>query len=507
MSRLNASLPALRPGVYDRVIRALELFLLTLFVAGLLLIGVFATWTDSAPFWIGAPLLWLCAGGGLITLLVPLRGAVSKACAAAMGVFAAYIIARAGMSEVKYLARPDLVFAITAFLAWVSVVTCFTTPKKRYVLLIALFLLVAANFGMGLYQRYVDPTANALSFKGFERNYSDAVFGGFYPNSNHLAGFMELIGFIALALAVFGRIHSFVRVLCAGVFLMAAAGTVLSTSRAGLVAMLAGLVLMGVISGVLYMVRRQGRAGGKAMLIVLASLLMVGSVGGVGWKVLERQFGNGKVTADLANLNGREQIWERAVEQWQVQPLVGTGARSFEYYERKLRSMSTPWVTWSGDQEVDALFAHNDWLQLLADYGLAGLILAVVLLLLHGGRGLGWIFSQAAGRGTRSGDEGLFSDYRGAVVLGTLCGLSAFAIHCLGDFQMHTGINAVTAACLLGFLANPGSSETERPPPGGPQPPAHFLCPPCRRIGRMDALFLSPLDAWRLALPGRQKAL
>ena len=435
-----------------RVIRALELFLLTLFTAGLLLIGVFATWTEAAPYWFGGPVIWLSAAGCLITLLVPVGGSVSRACVASLAVFAAYILIRAGMSDVPYIARTDLIFCLTAFVAYVLVATCFTSPRSRYVILIALFLLIAGNTGMGFYQQFADSSANPLSFKGYNRSAADAVFGGFYPNSNHLAGYMELTGFIALALACFGRVHSFVRLLCGLVFIMAGTSVVMSTSRAGWMAMMAGVVMLGVVSAVLFSIKKRGRAGGRAIGIVVASLVLVCGMGILGWQVLEKKFGQGNV---LVNLNGRDWMWTRAMETWQLNPVFGMGARAYEYYERRFRSLSSPWVHWNVDVEVDAVFAHNDWLQLLADFGLVGLVLAVVLLLLHIGRGVGWIFGEVANR--RAGESsGLFSDYRGAVLLGTVCGLGAFAIHCVADFQMHTGANSLVAAILLGMLANPG---------------------------------------------------
>jgi tetratricopeptide (TPR) repeat protein len=54
--------------------------------------------------------------------------------------------------------------------------------------------------------------------------------------------------------------------------------------------------------------------------------------------------------------------------------------------------------------------------------------------------------------------------------MGALCGLIPFAIHCAADFHMHIGVNAVTAAMVLGMIANPGSRGDGRESGGTPLP-------------------------------------
>lgn len=57
-------------------------------------------------------------------------------------------------------------------------------------------------------------------------------------------------------------------------------------------------------------------------------------------------------------------------------------------------------------------------------------------------------------------------------MLGALCGILAFSVHCVADFNMHIGVLAVLAATVLGMLANPGEPglyrSREEDPPDGP---------------------------------------
>jgi O-antigen ligase/Tfp pilus assembly protein PilF len=436
------------------VIRALETFSFGLFLIGWLLLGAFGTYTEAAPFWIGAPMIWLAALCGLFSVHYPLVGRLSRSCMVAVLAFTGYTLVRALNSEVKYLARPDIIFCATAFITWVLVAVRYTRMRHRFAMLVVWSLLILGNLSLGLWQEYQNPQASALSFFGIGRDTRDAVFSGYFPNSNHLCGFLELTAFPVLALAVFGRVHSFVRVLCGLVFVAAATTVAFSTSRGGL-AFGVGLLIFCAVAGVLHLMRKRGSAAGSTrtawIFAVLAAVCC--GIGWVTWNQLETKFGEGDV---FKNLNRRTELWSRAYEQWQESPLTGTGARSFEYYETKYRDLDTQWVT--GDElDVNARFAHNDWVQTLADYGILGLLLAALVLGLHCWKALAFLLGDSA----RREGGGFFTDYRGAVVMGALCGMIAFAIHCMADFHMHIGLNAVLAAAVLGLMANPGRAAAE----------------------------------------------
>ncbi|HWB07016.1 MAG TPA: O-antigen ligase family protein [Verrucomicrobiales bacterium] len=477
------------------MIRALDTLSFALCLLGWLLLGVYGTWKETAPFWLGAPLFWAAALLGIFSLHWGMRGRLSRSCMVSVLVFTGYIMWRALKSDVAYLARQDVVFGATAFIGWILTAVRYERPRHRFALIVVWSLLILGNLAMGLYQLNVNPASNALSFLSwlredlswladYKRDYLDAEFGGFFPNSNHLCGFMELTAFILLALTVFGRVHSFVKVLCGLIFVAASVCVALSTSRGGALAFGMGIAAFAALAWLLRLLRKrqlQGKQSARLWPVVALSALAL-IVGSVAWHQLETKFGEGRV---FNNLNGRSELWSRAFEQWEAAPILGTGARSFEYYEPSFRHMGTAWITWS-ETDIDAIFAHNDWLQTLADYGLIGLAFAVAVFAIHCWKGFSFLLRDSRESATSSG--ALFTDHRGAIVLGSLCGMIAFAIHCMADFQMHIGVNAVLAASVLGLMANPGQPDDDLETVTGEIPSSD------RRI-RVPAVLLAAIPA------------
>ena len=145
------------------MIRALETISFGLCLLGWLLLGIFGTWKDTAPFWLGAPLLWVSALCGLFTLHRGLTGRLSRGCLVTVLAFSAYILWRALTSDVVYLARQDAVFAATALTGWALAAVRFEKSRHRFALIAIWALLILGNLGMGLWQKYVNPEANALA--------------------------------------------------------------------------------------------------------------------------------------------------------------------------------------------------------------------------------------------------------------------------------------------------------------------------------------------------------
>lgn len=68
---------------------------------------------------------------------------------------------------------------------------------------------------------------------------------------------------------------------------------------------------------------------------------------------------------DADATNGRSYLWERAVELWRSSPIIGHGWGTYRYY-------------WEGRLDVATNTAHNVFLNLLAEVGIAGLLLFLV---------------------------------------------------------------------------------------------------------------------------------
>jgi tetratricopeptide (TPR) repeat protein len=114
----------------------------------------------------------------------------------------------------------------------------------------------------------------------------------------------------------------------------------------------------------------------------------------------------------------------------------------------------------AGWQAADAVWVHDDWMQLLAEYGFVGFAvvrLAFVVCLAWGLDGFFRPLRLRSGSGDRP-----FSN-SAAMALGAWCCLVAFGVHSLLDFNLHLSANALLAAAVLGILASPQMAEARWP--------------------------------------------
>ena len=61
--------------------------------------------------------------------------------------------------------------------------------------------------------------------------------------------------------------------------------------------------------------------------------------------------------------NVRLHLWTAAIDQWKLQPLIGTGGGTYRYYGRQFRGPK---------MQSDPIDVHNDYLHLLCEYGAIG---------------------------------------------------------------------------------------------------------------------------------------
>lgn len=148
-----------------------------------------------------------------------------------------------------------------------------------------------------------------------------------------------------------------------------AAGICLSLSRGGI--LVAALSMVVVAAMTIYF----GRHGGE---LTVLGIVAIGIVVFLIWigpeKVIERM-GTLAQGQSIPSIAHRSMAWERAVAMAQVHPLLGTGLGTFRYAFMRHAPPGEAWWT----------TAHNDYLELLCDTGLAGgvLVLAAVAIYLY----------------------------------------------------------------------------------------------------------------------------
>jgi O-antigen ligase len=483
------------------MMRILESVWLVFFLAGLLLVAVFGTWAETTPFWYGAALIGVAGAGSLIGRQHRTTEAVGWGAILVLLGFSAYIGIRAYTSEVAWLARPDLAFGGTALVTYLLVATRFTGSGPRIAILLVLLLLVAGNTGLGLYQYFVDPRLSIFKPFGLRRA-AEVSAGGFFESGNHFAGFLTLAGMPMLGVAVLGRgLSRTLRILMLAGFLLAGIGVGFSTSRGGALAFFTGMGTLVIIAAVLWWRNRRQVQGlssrGAGWGLAGIAVLFLGFLALTGTN-LKSVFGS---SGNLTSLNGRQPLWDAALEQWQTAPLLGTGARSYEYMERGFRTLDTTWRVDAG--EIDALFAHNDYLQCLADYGLFGLALTLLVAGSHVWRALRSAL-KAPLTSLPAGGQGLAT----GLAAGATAGIAGLMAQAVWEFNLHIGCNAVMTGLLLGWMATPGFARSEihpeirsRPSGAAKEIAGTKLCHRRLAIGGLAAAVSLLLihAAWRLA--------
>jgi tetratricopeptide (TPR) repeat protein len=184
----------------------------------------------------------------------------------------------------------------------------------------------------------------------------------------------------------------------------------------------------------------------------------------------------------------RARYWKEALEVFQANPALGAGAEGYATASLRYRTVL-----------LDARHAHGFIVQTLADLGLAGLVLALALL-------IAWM--TAAGRSTHPfGRRWQQWRWRGCALpysaerigmLSLLCVVVVFGVHSFVDWTWYVPGDACVALLCAGWLAGRGALEDRGTDPSREQTIARWQTPPIRprairipplsEIGRVRAL-------------------
>ena len=355
----------------------------------------------------------------------------------AMLPFVGYAIWRYQFADIEFIARQELIQIILAALLLAAVVNNLHSQESTRVIS---FFLVAFAMLISMYGvfQWLKHSEHVWWFPRPEE-YWDRASGSFIC-PNHLAGFLEMVLPIGVALTVTGRVSVVTRIGLAYASLVILAGLAATQSRGGWLATGVAMLML-----FLFLVQTKGQRW--IALGLLAVVLGTGS-----W-LYSRSISQ-RVTATYVSGHERDirlRLWVSAAKMWQDNPWWGVGADHFDYRFRQYREAVDK-------TQFRAGRAHNDFINTLADYGLVGL----ALILLPIGVGAWsvfrcWRYVQRGG-----GDFGEKKSNRAAIVLGAAAGLGALLIHSFFDFNMHIPANAFLAVTLLAVVAGHIRFATER---------------------------------------------
>ncbi len=360
-------------------------------------------------------------------------------CLSIATLFFGYILARAYFSPMPYIARSDLYSVLAGLVVYFYTACILTTARQRMIFLACLLALAIGHTLVGAIQ--FRDGKNFMPISWLQRYDYGARASGFYICPNHLAGLMEALGALGLSIICWSRIKTWKKLLLGYAVAVCYVAIVLTGSRGGYLSATFSLFVFAFLSA-LVLRRVRGHLfwslGGLSILI--AVLLALGVTAAV--KKSSYLTSRAENTFELTNM--RLYLWRSALQQWQIEPIFGTGSATFLYYGRLLR-----------DERVqeDPIYVHNDYLNLLAEYGAvgaAGLALFLGVHLFCGFRSFRGLGPKRVEASQRLLSNGL------ALNIGALSAVASYLAHSVFDFNLHIPANLLLMAFVFGLLANDG---------------------------------------------------
>lgn len=353
---------------------------------------------------------------------------------------AGYIIVRTQFSPVAYLARWDLFLALGAVVTYFATTCYFTRARDRMLIVGALLALGLVHIGTAAIQ--FKQGDNYMLIPGIIRSDWEWRASGLYIYPNHLAGLLEMLGLMALSICCWGRVKNWVRILAGYCALMSLAGIALTGSRGGYLSAVVGLV---VFCGCSLWVIRQLRPERFWPMLAAALVGLVLLVGGAMFVMAKSDLIAKRLATVNDPTNMRISMWKASLRQYHLSPVTGTGSGTYLYYGREFRAPTV---------QEDPMFVHNDYLHLLAEYGVIGAVLGGLFLLPHLFAGLGGM-KKIVNRKLQP--EWRITSNELALAVGALSGVMALLFHSLLDFNFHLPSNLLIGAFLFAILALPSA--------------------------------------------------
>jgi O-antigen ligase len=285
---------------------------------------------------------------------------------------------------------------------------------------------------------------------------------GSFVSHNHFAGYMEMLMPVPVALAIarVARGEVVVFYLFAGV--MMGIAIITSLSRGGMISLLASMIFLAAVG-----LRRPDHSGASSKserlktaeslkprllraarhpaLIVLVVLTAIGAgVLVTGREAVIKRLTSGRLAGDAQPeaetfFSSRGWIWQDTISMIRANPITGVGLGAYQ----------TAYPLYSrADGSLTVSYAHNEYLQVLADGGILGGAVAAWFIV---------VALRSVARAVKSNDRLL----RG-LALGSGAGMFALLVHSLLDFNLQVPSNALMFLLLTAVTSQVGAIAAEQ---------------------------------------------
>lgn len=393
-------------------VRTLEFLVVQALTLGVLVLWTVRFWTREGHRILWAPICW------------------------AVLAFIILAIVRYHQAPVEYAARQELIRILVYGVLFFAILDNLNRQETTQWLAFALILLGTL---LSLYAVYQFLTNSPYVWHFVKPAQYMRRGSGTYICPNHLAGFLEMILPVSLAFTLIGRFAHTTKVFLGYASLAILAGIGVSLSRGGWLATGLSLVLF----FALLLWYRKSRLPAMIFFVVI--------VGAAGYFLTQTMTSKKRIDSFFYDGNFHDirlRLWKPAYDIWQQHFWFGGGPAQFDWHFRLHRPP---------DIQMRPMWAHNDYLNAAADWGLVGMvIIGTALGLLFYGVLKTWKFVH------RSNDINTKPSNRAAFVFGATVGLVAILLHSFVDFNMQIPANAMVAITLMALLTGHIRFATER---------------------------------------------
>ena len=327
------------------------------------------------------------------------------------------------ISLASYQTRLAVTQLVIYFIFFAAALVFIKSQKRLRKIVLMTIIFGALMAFYGILQRLANPEL----IYGF-RPVGQAIPFASFINQHHFAAFMEMTSGLTLAL-LFGKSTKkdkrFLLIIAA---VLMGIAVVLTSSRGGMLSLI-GVIGFIIISNLLDKQKNidptaADKKDNRRNLILIGGglALILGFFGAVillgGDESLMRGIGLQAGQQDISN--GRSHFWQIALKIFFDYPILGTGLDSFGL-------IFTRYDSWNGTFRVEQ--AHNDYLQILADAGVAGFACIAAFIYL--------LFKKSLQITGKTADS-----FRRDTAMGALAGCFGILLHSFFDFPLRTTSNA-----------------------------------------------------------------
>jgi O-antigen ligase len=337
--------------------------------------------------------------------------------------FLLYALGRYLTADIEYVARLEFLRICVYAVLFLAVLNNVQRQESIQIIIWALVILATC---LSLYALVQFATKSAYVWH-FQKpaNYTYRGSGTFI-NPNHLAGFLEIALPVALAMVVLGRIGHVAKILLGYACAVMLVGIGVSLSRGGWIATTLTLLCFFIA----LVVHSRSR-----WIIILSMLLVFGaSAAYIGGSLeFQNRFKKTFITGKVGD--ARFDYWKPAVQMWKEHPWIGIGPAHYEIRFPQFRPREV---------QMHPQYAHNDYLNTLADWGIIGavIVLSFILLLYLGALKAAKFVRRKTNLGDGKSD-------RLALIFGCSFGVLGLLFHSVTDFNMQIPGNAIALLIVV----------------------------------------------------------